>query len=104
MPRVLALLLLVFMTTCTTFPEAADPTSDAPEVQRLKTVSFKEPASYQQGLQVWRTPEDVNAWISARFDYDWSRAMLLSETQRSRSGQLPSISRRSFSLLRQVSA
>ena len=88
MPRVLVLLLLVFMTTGTTFPEAADPTSDAPEVQRLKTVSFKEPASYQQALQVWRTPEDVNAWIGAKFEYDMSRAMLLSETQRSRSGHL----------------
>ena len=89
MPRVLVLLLLVFMTTCTTFLEAADPTSDAPEVQRLKTVSFKDATSYQQALQVWRTPEDVNAWIGAKFEYDMSRAMLLSETQRSRSGHLP---------------
>jgi hypothetical protein len=89
MPRVLAFLLLAAMAACTTFPEAVDPTSDAPGAQRLRTASFKDAASYQQALQVWRTPEDVNAWIGARFDYDLSRAMLLSETQRSRSGQLP---------------
>jgi hypothetical protein len=36
MSRVLAvLLLLASMAACTTFPEAVDPTSDAPEVQRL---------------------------------------------------------------------
>jgi hypothetical protein len=89
MPRVLAFLLLASMAACTTFPEAADPTSDAPGAQRLRPASFKDAASYPQALQVWRTPEDVNAWIGARFDYDLSRAMLLSETQRSRSGQLP---------------
>jgi hypothetical protein len=89
MPRVLALLLLASLAACTTFPGAADPISDAPEVQRLKTVSFKDATSYQQALQVWRTPEDVNAWIGAKFEYDVSRAMLLSETQRNRSGHLP---------------
>ena len=89
MPRVLAILLLASMAACTTFPEATDPSSDAPEVQRRQAASFKDAASYQQALQVWRTPEDVNAWIGAKFEYDMSRAMLLSETQRSISGQLP---------------
>ena len=55
----------------------------------LRPYPSRNAASYQQALQVWRTPEDVNAWIGARFEYDRSRAMLLSETQRSRSGQLP---------------
>jgi hypothetical protein len=89
MPRVLAILLLASMAACTTFPEATDPSSDAPEVQGRQAASFKDAASYQQALQVWRTPEDVNAWIGAKFEYDMSRAMLLSETQRSSSGQLP---------------
>lgn len=77
------------MAACTTFPEATDPSSDAPEVQRRQVASFKDAASYEQALQVWRTPEDVNAWIGAKFEYDMSRAMLLSETQRSGSGQVP---------------
>lgn len=89
MPRVLAILLLASMAACTTFPEATDPSSDAPEVQRRQAASFKDAASYRQALQVWRTPEDVNAWIGAKFEYDMSRAMRLSETQRSSSGQLP---------------
>jgi hypothetical protein len=40
-------------------------------------------------LQVWRNADDMNAWIGARFDYDSSRATLLSETQRAKSGLLP---------------
>jgi hypothetical protein len=50
---------------------------------------FKDAASYAQALQIWRTPEDVNAWIDARFAYDHSRAMMLSETQRGGPRQLP---------------
>ena len=47
------------------------------------------PRSYSQALQLWRTAEEVNAWIGARFHYDTSRALLLSENQRSRSNPLP---------------
>jgi hypothetical protein len=39
---------------------------------------------------VWRTPEDVNAWIGSRFDYDGDRAMRLSESQRA-SGAAPPV-------------
>ena len=89
MLRVLALLLLPCLVACATVPQAADPASDAPEVQRLQTASFKDAASYLEALQIWRTPEDVNAWIGAKFEYDMSRAMLLSETQRGESGKFP---------------
>jgi len=88
MPRVLALVLLSFVAACGTVPGAADLASDAPQLQRLQIESFKDAASYQEALQVWRTPEDVNAWIGAKFIYDMSRALALSETQRSKSGQL----------------
>jgi hypothetical protein len=88
MPRSLVLLLLVFLAACSTLPEAADPISDVPEVPRHQVVSFKDAVSYHQVLQVWQTPEDINAWIGAKFTYDLSRAMALSETQRSRSGQM----------------
>jgi hypothetical protein len=73
---------------CGTVAWAADLASDAPQLQRLQIESFKDAASYQEALQVWRTPEDVNAWIGAKFIYDMSRALALSETQRSKSGQL----------------
>ena len=85
----LALLFIAVLAACSSLPEVADPASDAPEVQNHRVVSFKDAASYQQALQVWRTPEDVNAWIGARFSYDLSRAMVLSETQRSGSGRMP---------------
>lgn len=89
MPRMLVFLLLPFLTACSGLPEAGDSASDAPEVKRPQVVSFKDAPSYQEALQEWRTPEDVNAWIGAKFSYDMSRAVVLSETQRSKSGQMP---------------
>jgi len=84
--RVLAPLLFAALAACSDLPQRADPASDAPEGQRPRTAEFKDAASYPQALQAWRTPEDVNAWIGAKFQYDMSRAMMLSESQRSRSG------------------
>ncbi|MEO8656036.1 MAG: hypothetical protein ABI409_18065 [Ramlibacter sp.] len=89
MRRVLVPLLAVILAACGTLPGTADPASDAPEGTRPDAVEFKDAASYSQALQLWRTPEDVNAWIGTRFHYDESRAMLLSENQRSRSNPLP---------------
>jgi len=85
MRRVLAPLLLAFVAACTTVPQAAD-LSDAPEGHRHVTV-FKDAATYPQALQLWRSPEDVNAWIGARFHYSLPRAMQLSESQRAKAGQ-----------------
>ncbi|HEX9719555.1 MAG TPA: transglutaminase-like domain-containing protein [Ramlibacter sp.] len=84
---VLAAFLLAFLVAYGAVAETADPGSDAPEGPR-HVAAFKDAASYPQALQVWRTPEDVNAWIGAKFHYDMSRAMVLSESQRSRSGQV----------------
>ena len=89
MSRVLAPLLAAFLAACSALPESADPASDAPEGPRPRVAAFKEATSYSNALQVWRTPEDVNAWIGAKFQYEMSRAMLLSESQRSSSGPLP---------------
>ncbi|HEX2542243.1 MAG TPA: hypothetical protein VHM00_14315 [Caldimonas sp.] len=78
------------LAACAGLPERADPASDAPELRRASTApAADEPASYADALQAWRTAEDVNAWIGARFEYSMARAMLLSETQRSRNGSLP---------------
>jgi hypothetical protein len=62
----------------------ADPALDAPEGTPVVATDFHAPASYAGALAQWRTPEDVNAWIGARFRYDLERAMALSETQRGR--------------------
>lgn len=68
---------------------AADPDSDAPEVPRAPAAAFADAPSYSRALAEWRSPEDVNAWIGARFEYDAARAMRLSETQREARGRLP---------------
>jgi hypothetical protein len=87
MSRLLVLILSALLAACSSLPEAADPNSDAPEARRNQILSFQDAASYQEALQVWRTPEDVNAWIGARFRYDLPRAMALSETRRTGPGQ-----------------
>ena len=66
----------------------AESSSDAPEYARDSTVLFKTADSYEQALQIWKTPEDINAWIAANFSYDIARAMRLSETQRAKNEQL----------------
>jgi hypothetical protein len=61
---------------------AADPLSDAPEDRQRPVREVPDYPSYAQAVQAWRTPEDLNAWIGAKFEYDVDRSMLLSETQR----------------------
>jgi hypothetical protein len=47
-------------------------------------------------LRTWKTPEDISAWIGAKFSYDATRAMQLSETQRGRGEPLAVYSPRDF--------
>jgi len=61
--------------------------ADAPEYTRNSTMPFKTADSYEQALHIWKTPEDINAWIAANFSYDTARAMRLSETQRTKNEQ-----------------
>lgn len=68
----------------------ADPASDAPEGHRSRASTLVVAPTYADALRRWRTPEHVNAWIGAAFEYDAQRALLLSETQR-RAGEVPSI-------------
>jgi hypothetical protein len=67
----------------------ADPMSDAPEPRSIARSAVPPPASYADALRTWRRPEDLNAWLGERFEYDTARALRLSETQRSRAGTLP---------------
>jgi hypothetical protein len=71
-------------------PHAATLFSDEPEYPRDSTVPFKAADSYEQAIRIWKTPEDVNAWIAANFSYDRTRAMQLSETQKTKN-ERPSI-------------
>lgn len=66
--------------------QAASPLSDAPDSRPRLAAPTIDAADYAQALQRWRRAEDINGWIGARFEYDMSRAMRLSETQRNGSG------------------
>lgn len=63
-------------------PPVADPASDAPEPRKDFVVSVNMPASYADALGNWQSAGEVNAWIGARFEYDFERAAKLSESQR----------------------
>jgi hypothetical protein len=86
---VLALAAAVALAGCSSLSSTADPASDAPETRVSDGVRFTQAPSYDETLKLWRSAEDVNAWIGARFDYDMARAMQLSETQRQKSGRMP---------------
>lgn len=77
---------------CALAPLAADPGSDAPERRASPGASaaVPRPDSYGQALASWRTPEELNAWIGAVFEYDLDRAVALSESQRA-AGPAPAI-------------
>jgi hypothetical protein len=74
--------ILLFLAGFAGVLHAAEPSSDAPEYARDSTVLFKAADSYEHALQIWKTPEDISAWIARNFSYDMARAMRLSETQR----------------------
>ncbi|MGZ8702625.1 MAG: hypothetical protein ACXWZY_10105, partial [Gaiellaceae bacterium] len=75
------------LAACGPLAAADDAASDAPERQGHVAV-FQDAESYPAALRVWRTPEDVNAWIGAKFRYDTPRAILLAESQRGQGGEV----------------
>jgi hypothetical protein len=87
--RTMLAALVAVVVACSALVDAADPTSDAPETRVSGASLLKEASSYNEALGIWRSAEDVNAWIGAKFQYDMSRALQLSETQRQQNGRLP---------------
>lgn len=73
---------------CANAQTTADPASDAPESRPVAAVGVNLPASYAEALGAWRNVDDVNAWIGARFEYDFHRAARLSENQRAQKGRV----------------
>ena len=82
MYKVFVLLAFFLLSGYPSILHPATSSSDEPEWPRDSTVPLKTPGSYEQALQVWRNPEDINGWIAANFLYDMGRALQLSETQR----------------------
>jgi len=88
MLRILALVCAIALHGCA-LPLQAVPDLDAPETRQRPAVAEYHPESYDRALLLWRSPEQVNAWIASTFEYDRARAMRLSETQRQAQGSLP---------------
>lgn len=89
-PRVLAAITAaLLLVSCASAPTVAGPDSDAPERRPARVRSAPAPSSYGVAVAQWRSPEDVNAWIGDRFEYDLPRALQLSETQRMNAVKLP---------------
>ncbi len=84
--RKLLVLLALFLGGCVSATSAIG--TDEPEHGRDPTVAFKAADSHERAMQIWTTPEDINAWIAANFTYDRARAIRLSETQRSKQAEL----------------
>lgn len=83
-----ALAAAIVIAGCGSLPGSVDPASDAPEPQPPVRARITQAATYEEALERWRDAEDISAWVGARFEYDTSRALLLSETQRQKNGRM----------------
>jgi hypothetical protein len=86
---VLAVAAAIALAGSSALSTTADPVSDAPEARIADGGRFTQASSYEDTLKLWRSAEDINAWINARFEYDPARAIQLSETQRQKNGRMP---------------
>jgi hypothetical protein len=84
------LLAWVVLSGCAGTPPGSASWSDAPDPLPMAAARAAGPASYDEALRIWKTPEDNAAWSAARFTYDTDRALQLSETER-RKGADPTI-------------
>jgi hypothetical protein len=85
---ILATLAIIGLAACSSALEHSYLRSDTSETRLLTSTQRQEPESYTAALRTWRSADDINHWIGARFRYDSSRAMLLSETHRERNERL----------------
>jgi len=85
---VLVLIVFFFLTGYGNVLDSVEPSLDEPEYPPNSNMVFKDAGSYEQALQVWKTPEDINGWIVANFSYDMARALRLSETQRAKNEKI----------------
>ena len=87
MVKVFALFCLLILTGCSRGLDAANCFLDELESTREVGLPLEVADTYKHALQIWKTAEDVNAWITTNFSYDTARAIQLSETQRRKNGQ-----------------
>ena len=82
MHKLFVMLAFLAFSTCAHLLHTANLYSNEPVYTEDSTVPVKSVGAYEKTLQVWKSPEDINAWIGANFSYDTDRAMRLSESRR----------------------
>jgi hypothetical protein len=68
---------------------AATALPDEPAGQRDLSISDQGADSYGRALELWKTAEDINIWITGSFLYDKARAIKLASNQRTKDGGIP---------------
>ena len=86
--RVLLLFAFFLLTVQVNIPHGAESFPNGREYPPHSTAAFKAAVSYEEAIRVWKTPEDINNWITAHVTYDMARALLLSETQRAQNEKI----------------
>ncbi|MFA5906227.1 MAG: hypothetical protein WC836_20020, partial [Desulfobacula sp.] len=61
--RVLILFAVCFLSCAAGSPPGVRHLSDEPEYPGKSIAAFKTADSYGQVLEIWKTPEDVSAWM-----------------------------------------
>lgn len=86
--RVLVFFAFFLLTLHVNVLHGAESSPNGGEYPPGSTDAFKAPASYEETIRVWKTPEDINRWIATHFSYDMKRALQLSETQRAKNEKI----------------
>ena len=57
---------------------------DEPEIRHDLSIPYPGVDSYNQALDIWKSAEDINKWVTRNFIYDKARAIELSSNQRTK--------------------
>lgn len=69
--------------SCTSVPKSQNLTDESENSKSILTARDLS-STYEEQVESWNTPEDISRWMGKSFSYDRPRALLLSETQRSK--------------------
>ncbi len=89
MNKVRIILIFIFILGWPDVFHAATALPDEPAVERDLSISYQGADSYGRALELWKTAEDINIWITGSFLYDKARAIKLASNQRTKDGGIP---------------
>jgi hypothetical protein len=89
MNKIRMFFVFIFILGWSNFIHAAASLPDEPAFERDFSIPYQGADSYGRALDLWKTAEDINVWISGSFLYDKARAIKLSSNQRTKDGGIP---------------